>query len=44
VKSSIQKLKDSIEFTQGEVHTLREQVKEKSKKQETDDILQLSWS
>ena len=44
VKSSIQKLEDSIEFTQGEVDTLKEQVKEKSKKQETDDILQLSWS
>ena len=36
VKSSIQKLEDSIEFTQGEVDTLKEQVKEKSKKHETD--------
>ena len=32
----IQKLEDSIEFTQGEVDTLKEQVKEKSKKQATD--------
>ena len=36
VKSSIQKLEDSIEFTQGEVDTLKEQVKENSKKHETD--------
>ena len=36
VKSSIQKLEDSIEFTQGEVDTLKEQVKEKSKKHATD--------
>ena len=31
VKSSIRKLEDSIEFTQGEVDTLKEQVNEKSK-------------
>ena len=36
VKSSIQKLEGSIEFTQGEVDTLKEQVKENSKKHETD--------
>ena len=36
VKSSIRKLEDIIEFTQGEVDTLKEQVKEKSKKQATD--------
>ena len=36
MKSSIQKLEDSIEFTQGEVDTLKEQVKENSKKHETD--------
>ena len=32
VKSSIQKLEDSIEFTQGKVDTSKEQVKENSKK------------
>ena len=31
MKSSIQKLEDSIEFTQGEVETLKEQVKENLK-------------
>ena len=36
MKSSIQNLEDSIEFTQGEVDTLKEQVKEKSKKHATD--------
>ena len=36
VKSSIRKLEDSIEFTQGEVDTLKEQVNEKSKKHATD--------
>ena len=36
VKYSIQKLEESIEFTQGEVDTLKEQVKEKSKKHATD--------
>ena len=36
VKSSIRKLEDSIEFTQGEVGTLKEQVNEKSKKHATD--------
>ena len=41
VKSSIQKLEDSIEFIQGEVDTSKEQVKEKSKKDVTDvDLLQ----
>ena len=34
--SSIQKLENSIEFTQGEVDTLKEQVNEKSKKHATD--------
>ena len=36
VKSSIRKLEDSMEFTQGEVDTLKEQVNEKSKKHATD--------
>ena len=36
MKSSFQNLEDSIEFTQGEVDTLKEQVKENSKKHETD--------
>ena len=36
MKSSIQKLEDSIEFTPGEVDTLKEQDKENSKKYETD--------
>ena len=36
MKSSIRKLEDSIEFTQGEVDTLKEQVKEKSKTHATD--------
>ena len=36
VKSSIRKLEVSIEFTQGEVDTLKEQVNEKSKKHATD--------
>ena len=36
VKSSLRKLEDSIEFTQGEVDTLKEQVNEKSKKHATD--------
>ena len=36
MKSLIRKLKDSIEFTQGEVDTLKEQANEKSKKHATD--------
>ena len=36
VKSSIQKLENSIEFTQGEVDSLKEQVKQESKKHATD--------
>ena len=36
VKSSLRNLEDSIEFTQGEVDTLKEQVNEKSKKHATD--------
>ena len=36
VKSSIKKLENSIEFTQGEVDTLKEQVEQESKKHATD--------
>ena len=36
VKSSLRNLEDSIEFTQGEVDTLKEQVNEKSKKHAKD--------
>ena len=36
VKSSIQKLENSIEFTQGEAESLKEQVKQESKKHATD--------
>ena len=36
VKSSIQNLENSIEFTQGEVDSLKEQVEQESKKHATD--------
>ena len=49
VKSSIKKLENSIEFTQGEVDTLKEQVEQESKKHATDvesvcTKWSLSWS